>query len=177
MSNQPESRLRRSTFGPERIGELMSRRQLAGAQLRIQLARRLQLSEMEAAALEHLLAHGGLTASQLADRLNLTSGGVTGLTHRMERAGHITRERHPIDRRSIILRSTPAAQRALLDRLEPCMTELQELVAELTQQERDVVGAFFERSLEITEQHAEALAAENGKEQRTKQRHNPLLWG
>lgn len=45
-----------------------------------------------------------LTAGQLAAELGLTTGSVTTLLDRLERAGHVRRERDPADRRRVILR-------------------------------------------------------------------------
>jgi DNA-binding MarR family transcriptional regulator len=44
-----------------------------------------------------------MTAGRLAKDLGLTTGAVTFLVDRLERAGHITRERDPGDRRKVLL--------------------------------------------------------------------------
>jgi DNA-binding MarR family transcriptional regulator len=50
---------------------------------------------------------GGLTAGQLAERAGLTSGAVTGVVDRLERAGFARRVPDPDDRRRVKLEVTP----------------------------------------------------------------------
>lgn len=168
---------RRLAFSAEQIGELMNRRQIAGGKLRAQLASTLRLSDIEIAALEQLLAHGSMTATQLGAQLGLSSGGVTGLAYRLERAGHVTREPHPSDRRSIVLSVTDDARRAICDQLEAFLDAHRELIRELTAEERQIVGTFLERALTIVQQHADALATQANVPRPGRRINNPLLWG
>jgi hypothetical protein len=60
-----------------------------------------------AAVVEHLEIAGGLTQRALGERLLLTSGGVTVLVDRLERAGLVRRGRHPSDRRMTVVELVP----------------------------------------------------------------------
>ncbi len=51
---------------------------------------------------------GGLTAGDLAAQSGLTSGAVTGVIDRLERAGYVRRVSDPGDRRRVKLEVTPA---------------------------------------------------------------------
>lgn len=52
----------------------------------------------------HLLQlHGPMTPSELARRSGLTSGTVTGVLDRLEELGFASRERHPTDRRKVVV--------------------------------------------------------------------------
>jgi len=52
----------------------------------------------------HLLAlNGSMTPSQLATQSGLTSGTVTGVLDRLEKLSFIRRERHPTDRRKVVV--------------------------------------------------------------------------
>lgn len=46
---------------------------------------------------------GPITAGELAQRVGLTTGSVTSLVDRLEKRGYLTRERHPRDRRKVII--------------------------------------------------------------------------
>lgn len=50
---------------------------------------------------------GGLTAGQLAERAGLTTGAVTGVIDRLERAGFARRVPDPADRRRVKVEVTP----------------------------------------------------------------------
>jgi DNA-binding MarR family transcriptional regulator len=52
----------------------------------------------------HLLAiNGDLTPSELAHHSGLTSGTVTGVLDRLEQLGFVHRQRHPTDRRKVVV--------------------------------------------------------------------------
>ncbi|WP_066361560.1 MarR family winged helix-turn-helix transcriptional regulator [Herbidospora mongoliensis] len=61
--------------------------------------------------------HDGCTAISALD-LTLTSGGMTRLLDRMERAGLVTRARHPGDRRMTLIRPTEEASEIFLRAVE-----------------------------------------------------------
>lgn len=66
----------------------------------------------EMMALSHLFTIGQSSPTELARCLSITTASVTDLIDRLERAGHVTRRRHPEDRRRIIVELTvPARQR------------------------------------------------------------------
>jgi DNA-binding MarR family transcriptional regulator len=67
------------------------------------IAEQLGLSMADHKALDLVCAAGPLTAGQLAELTNLTTGGVTGLVDRLEQAGLVRRERDPHDRRRVIV--------------------------------------------------------------------------
>lgn len=46
---------------------------------------------------------GAITAGELAQRVGLTTGSVTSLVDRLEKRGYVARERHPRDRRKVII--------------------------------------------------------------------------
>lgn len=47
--------------------------------------------------------HGPLTPGELAQLSGLNSGTVTGVVDRLERAGYARRDRHPTDRRKVVV--------------------------------------------------------------------------
>ena len=51
-----------------------------------------------------LASTGPITAGRLAEEMGLTTGSVTGVIDRMERAGYVRRERDPNDGRRVIVR-------------------------------------------------------------------------
>jgi len=70
------------------------------------LATAVGVSVTEVTALEELRLDGPLTPSELTRRLGLTSPSVTSLLDRLEVAGLVVRQRHPADRRSVLVRLT-----------------------------------------------------------------------
>ena len=67
------------------------------------VADRLGLSPSDHKCLDLLLHEGPLSAGELAERTGLTSGAITGVTDRLERAGFVRRTHDQEDRRRVIL--------------------------------------------------------------------------
>jgi DNA-binding MarR family transcriptional regulator len=68
-----------------------------------QVAQRTGLSLTESQFIHLLALHGAMTPSQLGRHSGLSSGTVTGVLDRLEETGFIRRERHPTDRRKIVV--------------------------------------------------------------------------
>jgi len=71
------------------------------------VADRLGLNPTDHKCLDLVHRAGGATAGDLADWTGLTTGAVTGLIDRLERAGFVRREDHPTDRRKVVVRVVP----------------------------------------------------------------------
>jgi DNA-binding MarR family transcriptional regulator len=81
-----------------------------------QLARELGLSRAQVRLIGVLAAHQGdkpLTQAELAERLDVTTMGVTSLCDRMEAAGWLKRRPSSTDRRANEIELQPAAHQAL----------------------------------------------------------------
>jgi DNA-binding MarR family transcriptional regulator len=78
-----------------------------------QVAARLGINVTDLECIEMIATPGTLTAGELAAKTGLTSGAVTGIVDRLERAGFVTRERDRQDRRKVHVRIVPeGAERA-----------------------------------------------------------------
>jgi DNA-binding MarR family transcriptional regulator len=80
--------------------------------LRQLLATQLGLGLTEFVALGHLYDEGPITARDLGQRLQLTSGRVTALLNRLEAIGYAERAGNPDDRRSVLIEICPAGVEA-----------------------------------------------------------------
>jgi DNA-binding MarR family transcriptional regulator len=143
---------------PESIRASLNRKALASARQRAALSRLLGLQESDVLAIQHLAHAGRLTSTQLGSLLGLSSGGVTALVHRLERAGCVARAPNPRDRRSTLLRLTPAIERRAGEALAPLVAELDALIGRLGADERRAIDAFLAGVAEISERHADELA-------------------
>ena len=68
------------------------------------------LPEAQVAALHILRASPSMTPAELAERLGLARPTVSNLLRDLEAAGHVTRARSEVDRRSVILTITEEAR-------------------------------------------------------------------
>jgi DNA-binding MarR family transcriptional regulator len=86
---------------------------VSGERLRNVLAHQLGLGPSDLVALGHVHNDGPLTPRELAARMEVTSGSMTALLDRVEKAGFLTRDTNPHDRRSLLIRATPAGSHAM----------------------------------------------------------------
>ena len=152
-------------YPPDSVTDLLRRLSAANTRYGAALARELGFGLTEAVALQHLALAGaeGLSAGGLGERLSVTSGAVTALADRLERAGHLERLPNRADRRSLLLRLTPSGLREAARHVGPLAGELGKAAAGLTPEERVVVGRFLGTVAEITERMARAAGgAEKG---------------
>jgi DNA-binding MarR family transcriptional regulator len=78
------------------------------------VGRLLGLSSVERKCLDVLERLGPVTAGAIAEHTGLTTGAVTGLTDRLEKAGYARRTRDPHDRRKVLIELVPNDRRAAL---------------------------------------------------------------
>lgn len=83
--------------------------QMANSLFEDVLAQFLGINRTDARCIDLIAQHGRLTAGQLAERSGLTSGAVTVMIDRLERAGYVARQRDPGDRRKVWVELTAYA--------------------------------------------------------------------
>ncbi len=57
--------------------------------------------------MDFLILEGRLTAGRLAELTGLTTGAITGVVDRLEKAGYVRRERDETDRRKVFIATVP----------------------------------------------------------------------
>jgi DNA-binding MarR family transcriptional regulator len=83
----------------------------------------LRINRTDMRAMDIVSRRGRVTAGELAEEAGLTTGGVTAVVDRMERAGLLKRARDPDDRRRVWLETTPL----VLEKTMPIWGPMQEL--------------------------------------------------
>lgn len=121
-------------------------------------ARMLGVNETDLRCLELLLREEPqMTPRLLADRLNLTTGSVTTMLDRLERADYVTRTAHPSDRRKIIVRATPEAARRAYELIDPLVADGARLLREYDTSEIEFITEFLRRTTDLQQQHTDRL--------------------
>ncbi|MGN6675627.1 MAG: MarR family winged helix-turn-helix transcriptional regulator [Thermomicrobiales bacterium] len=108
----------------------------------------LDVSAVQCSNLLDLL--GPLTAGQLAELTGLTTGAITAVVDRLERAGYVARERDPHDRRRVIVRPLPEGGRRAAPLFEPMGQAWAELYARYSPQELAAILDFAGRATQMT---------------------------
>jgi len=116
------------------------------------------LNRTDMRALDIINMQQGLTAGQLAARLKLTTGAITGVLDRLERAGHARRTHDLEDRRRVVVQPTPEARRFGSVVFRQLSRDLDQLMATYSDDERVMIEAFLSSVTEIVSQRAEDLS-------------------
>src|SRR5262245_54483749 len=83
------------------------------------VAEHLGVNSTDLECLDFVVLRGALTAGELATLTGLTTGAITGVIDRLERAGFARRERDPKDRRKVLVRALPVVARRIAPLFEP----------------------------------------------------------
>jgi DNA-binding MarR family transcriptional regulator len=148
-----------ATYTADRITEATRRLDVAMSALTVASARDVGISVPELLALENLDSDGGLGPSELARRLQLSTGAVTALVDRLEASGHAVRAAHPSDRRRVVVTRTPKASADLAEEAAPLASEIHRLAEDLSDEELQAIGKFLDGFISIVERAAAEACA------------------
>jgi len=83
------------------------------------VAERIGINSTDLECLDFIVLRGPISAGELAAVTGLTTGSITGVIDRLERAGFARRDRHGSDRRKVLVQAMPAVKRRLGPLFQP----------------------------------------------------------
>jgi DNA-binding MarR family transcriptional regulator len=99
----------------------------------------------------------GVSAGRLASEAGLSTGAVTTVLDRLERAGYARRVQDPGDRRRVLVELTPAARRELQELYAPLTDATMRQLEGYTTDEVSLVRDFMRDNRRLNEAHAERV--------------------
>jgi DNA-binding MarR family transcriptional regulator len=124
-----------------------------------EIARLLGLNRTDLRCLDTLLQNGPSAPSRLAAELGLTTGSVTAMLDRMEKAGYISRTPDPADRRKLIVQATPEIAQQAMEVMVPLVEDSAAEIAEYTTADLNLLLDFFTRARGVQVRQVERLRA------------------
>lgn len=121
-------------------------------------ADRYGLNRTDMAALDVIGQAGSLSPTDLARRVGLTTGGITTVIDRLERAGYVRRVADSRDRRRLLIEKTRATTERDREVFGGLLRIMSASLAGHTEAELAVIEQFLERTREITGRYAADLA-------------------
>jgi DNA-binding MarR family transcriptional regulator len=115
------------------------------------VGRLLGLSAVERKCIDVLQRLGPVTAGTIGEHTGLTTGAVTGLMDRLEKAGYVQRARDPRDRRKVVVQLLPNQQldALLAAAFGPFADDMLKIGAGYTEDERRVIADWIGRTTEV----------------------------
>lgn len=105
----------------------------------------------------HLVTEGPVTAGDLARRTGLTTGAVTRVIDRLQRAGFVRRAADPSDRRRVIVEPVPERMAELSPRYAGMAAAWQEVLSRYDDSALRVIMDLFEQMQVISRREADRL--------------------
>ncbi|MFB3977927.1 MarR family winged helix-turn-helix transcriptional regulator [Microbacterium proteolyticum] len=107
------------------------------------------MSENELVVLRFLTrassAGADVTPADLARHLGVSTASITALLDRLERSDHVRRERHPTDRRKVLVRRTAQTEDEMRDTLGTLHARMMAATRGMSETDADAVTAFLNR--------------------------------
>jgi DNA-binding MarR family transcriptional regulator len=143
----------------ERVRRAFGRNSLATELVNTAVAERLGLNLTDFNALMMLGDRGPMAASQIAEAMGLSSGAVTGVIDRLERAGWVVRENDPNDRRRVVVRAAMERKEEVEELYRPMTEEGFSKMTDASEEKIEFIIGFLDSTSELFERHAARLAA------------------
>jgi DNA-binding MarR family transcriptional regulator len=153
------SRSKQHELVEEIVGRLMRQHSTAVVLFHHAVAERLGLGPTDHKCLDLLRERGAMAGSDLAAITGLTSGAITGVVARLERAGYLRREPDPHDGRKQVLH--PALKPAHIhDVISPLRSDAAALLEKFDPRQVAAIAEFLASSTDLVYRHAALLRAE-----------------
>jgi DNA-binding MarR family transcriptional regulator len=149
------SRQKRDTF--EELIREVRRSHAATDRFDQAVADALGINRTDMRCLDILGQRGPITAGQLAKAMHLSSGAITTLVDRLERAGYAQRRRDTQDRRRVLVELVPGRVERAFPYYEPLYHGTVRLLEGHSDEEIELMIDFLEKGREMVEQELERL--------------------
>jgi DNA-binding MarR family transcriptional regulator len=119
------------------------------------VAARLGLNATDLKALNLASGIDPLTPGKLAELTGLTTGAITGVIDRLEKAGFVRRQRDSIDRRSVIIKWIPGREQEINQLFENLSPSIDALTARYRDEELALIlGYMIQNNLTLEQETA-----------------------
>lgn len=125
------------------------------------VGRALGLSAADRKGLDVLDRLGPVSAGRIAAETGLTTGAITGMIDRLERAGYVERRPNPNDRRGVVVAMRPDTPRdkVLPAVFGPLAQDMRELATQFSVDELDAVRRYLVETTTVLRKHTAAASA------------------
>jgi DNA-binding MarR family transcriptional regulator len=120
---------------------------------------RLEMRDVDLDCLDLVARHGPLSPSALARRAGLHPATVTGIVDRLERAGWVSRDRDPEDRRAVVIRAARERGAEIFALYAGMNGAIEEILGSYSDAELTVLADFLRRVCDAGHTASEELAA------------------
>ena len=135
----------------------MRRSSAQGAMFAKTVADRAGISASDMDCMDFLNLEGRMTAGRLAELTGLTTGAITGVIDRLEKAGYVRRERDESDRRKVFIAVVPETAARIGRLYVPMQQSMQKVWSRYSEEELRLLLRFANDGYKGVQQATEAL--------------------
>lgn len=121
------------------------------------VAERVGVHSSDLECLDIIVLHGVATPGELATATGLTTGAITGVVDRLEKAGFARRERDTEDRRRVLVRPLPEVERRIAPLYASLQRRARALWSRYSEQELTLLIDFLARSHAVCREEVAGL--------------------
>ena len=121
------------------------------------LSAKIGLSYADHKYLEIILQSPSITAGKLAEYTGLTTGAITGVIDRLEKAGLVKRCKDPHDRRRVIIKPVPENIQKIQSLFSSLNQAIDDLCSRYQPEELSIIHDFVNQTIEILKRETEKL--------------------
>lgn len=114
------------------------------------ISEKLGLNATDHKCLDFLNRTGPVTAGQLAQLTGLTTGAVTSVIDRLEKAGYVVRDKDPNDRRRVVVKASPENAGQIAPLFESVMQATIQIMSQYDEQETLLILGFMKQCNNMT---------------------------
>jgi DNA-binding MarR family transcriptional regulator len=123
------------------------------------IAERMGINRTDHRVLEILNRRGPTTAGDLAEASHLTTGAITAVLDRLERAGFARRVRDTEDRRRVLVEQTPESTQTAMRYYRPLMNRSFEAMAHYRPEGLAAIRDFMRQAASLAAEYAKELGS------------------
>jgi DNA-binding MarR family transcriptional regulator len=140
-------------------GLMTATRKLTRSSLMLQsaIAEKMNLNPTDAECIDFLMEMGPSTAGDLAKVTRLTTGAITSVIDRLEKAGFVKRESDPEDRRKVIIRFIPKKHKKAKQHYAAMAKDVYKLFSGYNEQKLKSLLQHSDAVTDIFQKHAEKV--------------------
>ena len=124
------------------------------------IAEWLGVNRTDLVCLDILARLGTVPAGRLADESRLTTGAITTVLDRLERAGYVQRLADPSDRRRVLVETTERFLELAVHAWGPVAAELLDAGSRFTGEQLTAIRGFLQLGAELSYRRAQEISAE-----------------
>ena len=125
--------------------------------LQYAIAEKMKLNATDAECIDFLMEMGPSTAGDLAKVTRLTTGAITSVIDRLEKAGFVKRESDPKDRRKVIIRFIPKKHKKTKQYYSEMAADVYELFSSYNESKLKSLLKYTDSLADIFKQHTEKI--------------------